>query len=457
MGKGILDSQAQHDYMMTTPIPKLVTHMAVPTVISQLITVIYNTADTYFVSQIDTSAAAAVGIVFSLMSLIQAVGFGLGMGANSLISRALGAKDDEDAYKYASSAFCAAVIFGTLLMIGGLLGLKGMMRVLGSTETILPYACDYGRYILIGAPVMCSAFVLNNILRSEGEAVLAMRGLCTGGILNMILDPILIFKFHMGISGAAAATVISQVVSWGILFSTFVRQKSIVKLGISWISKSLSDYILIVKTGFPTICRQGLASLASALLNVQTGLYGDAAVAAITIANKVYLLLRNIVIGIGQGFQPVAGYNYGAKQQKRVREAFVFTSCLGSAVCFIAAVLLAFQAENVIALFRKDPEVILIGTRTLYFCCMVMPFMAYSTYVNQLYQCLGFSKWATFLASCRQGIFFIPLVLILPSVVGISGVQIVQPAADFFTFLISIPFQISFFKKNLSTKNNYDG
>ncbi|MBE6047933.1 MAG: MATE family efflux transporter [Clostridium sp.] len=440
--------EKQYKKMLETPIPKLVTSLAVPTVFSQLITTIYNTADTYFVSHIGTSAMAAVGVVFSLMSIIQAVGFGLGMGANSLISRNLGAKNDKEANKYGNSAFIAAIIFGLCLMIIGIFCLKPLMKMLGSTETIIPYSCGYGKYILIGAPVMCSSFVLNNILRSEGHASYAMWGLCIGGMLNIILDPLFIYKFEMGIKGAALATILSQVVSFFILLSIFIRNKSIVKLSLKYISKRPLDYFLILKTGLPTICRQALGSVSSALLNIQASFYGDAAVGAITIANKIYMLVRNVILGVGQGFQPVAGYNYGANNKKRVKEAFIFACIVGTIICTVSAILIGLNVQTVIEWFRKDDiEVIHIGTQTLYFVCAVMPFMAYSTYVNQLYQCLGFSREATFLACCRQGICFVPLVLIIPSIIGVVGVQISQPASDLLTFIISLIFQIKFFKR----------
>lgn len=444
------NNETQYKKMVEAPIPKLITTLAVPTVLSQLITTIYNTADTYFVAQIGTSATAAVGVVFSLMSIIQAVGFGLGMGANSLISRNLGAKKDNDANKYGNSAFSASIIFGICLMIFGLLGLQPLMRILGSTETMLPYSCDYGKFILIGAPVMCSSFVLNNILRSEGHALYAMWGLCIGGILNMILDPIFIFGFDMGISGAAIATILSQIVSFILLLSIFVRNKSIVKLGLKYISRNSRDYFLILKTGFPTICRQMLGSVSSALLNIQAAVFGDAAVGAVTIANKIYMLVRNVILGIGQGFQPVAGYNYGAHNKKRVKEAFIFACTAGTIICTTAALVIGLNASGVIAWFRKDDmEVIKIGTQALYAACAVMPLMAYSTYVNQMYQCLGFSKQATLLASLRQGICFVPIVLVMPAVIGLTGVQVAQPASDLLTFIISVPFQIKFFARQL--------
>lgn len=448
-----LDSKAQHQKMLTTPIPKLVVSLALPTVASQLITVIYNTADTYFVSQLNNnSASGAVGVVFSLMSIIQALGFGISMGANSLISTTLGEEKNEDAARYANSAFAASVLMGFVLMISGLALLTPLMKLLGATNTILPYAREYSTYILLAAPIMCSSFVLSSILRGEGKASLAMVGLCTGGIINIILDPLFIFGAGMDIAGAALATMISQTVSFLILLTFFVFKKSNIRLGFSYVSKKPRIYFDIVKRGFPTICRQGVASIASALLNHGAGLVGgDVAIAAITVSNKIYMLVRNIVVGIGQGFQPVAGYNFGAGEHRRVKQAFWVATALGSAVCILAALFLFPLSEQAIMLFRDDDmDVVRIGSEALRFCCIVLPTMAYSTYVNQLYQCLGFSTIASLLASCRQGIFFIPLVLILPRVIGIVGIEMVQPAADLLTAIISVYFHIRFFKKVLS-------
>ena len=445
----VLTSEEQHRRMLQTPVAKLVLSLAAPTVASQLISIIYNTADTYFVSHISTSASAAVGVVFSLQSIIQAYGFGVSMGAGSLISLRLGEKKDLEANRCASSGLLAELAGGLLMLILGLLYLKPLMCALGATQTMLPHACAYGRIILMGAPVMCCSFILNCILRAEGAALASMIGLCSGGLINIALDPLLIFTFQMGTAGAAAATVASQCVSLVILMIAFCRTKSIVQLHPRYISRRLRDYVQIVTVGFPTIARQGMASFASALMNVQGAVYGDVAVAALTISNKVYLLVRNSVIGIGQGFQPVAGYNYGAGDNKRTREAFIFVVKLGTVVCTLAAGILAAFAGPIIGWFRADPEVIAIGRVALLYACAVMPFMAYSTFVNQLYQCLGFKVPATVLASLRQGICFLPLIFLLPHFLGLQGVQMTQPGSDLLTFFICIPFQIVFFRKHL--------
>ncbi len=446
----ILSAEQQHEKMLKTPIPKLVVSLSVPTVIGMLITVIYNTADTYFVSQLNKSASAAVGVVYTVMAIIQAVGYGFGVGAGSLISRMLGSKSDKAANKFAASAFYGAILSGAIISALGLSFLEPFMKLLGCTETMLPYAKDYAFYILIGAPVTCASFVLNNILRCQGESRLAMIGTVAGGILNLGLDPLFIFAFSMGTGGAALATIISQAVTFVILLMNFITKKSIVDISPKFLSRSFKDYALILTTGAPTVCRQGLGSLAAALLNLNAVVYGDAAVAAVTIANKLYVFVRNIIIGVGQGFQPVAGYNFGAGDKKRTKSAFRFAALLGTAVCIISAAVIAAFARPIMLWFCDDIAVADIGRATLLYCCAAMPFMALSTYVNQLYQCLGYKIPATFLASCRQGVFFIPAILLLPLIIGITGVEISQPAADMCTFLISIPFLIVFMKKVLN-------
>lgn len=447
-----LSSKAQHELMLNAPMTRLVAAKATPAVISQLITVIYNTADTCFVSRIGNSASAGVGVVFAIMTMIQALGGGVGMGVSALISRYLGAEQDEEAYKFASSAVFAALLMGLIIILLCLPFLKGLLVLLGASETMLPHAAAYAKYIVIGAPIMCCTFVLNNILRSEGEAAMAMYGICCGGILNIALDSIFIFGLNMGTEGAAIATVISQAVSFVILIAMFIRGKSIIRVSFSRVSRDIRDYLLIIKTGMPTIFRQGMASVATSLLNINARVYGDAAVAAITISNKIYMLVRQIMIGIGQGFQPIAGYNYGAGNYRRVKEAFRVSCAIGTVICSAAALSVFLGRDAVIGWFRDDPEVIRIGSVYLMYACAVMPFMAYSTFVNQLYQCLGFSGSASFLACCRQGVFFIPLVVILPRLFGLNGIVAVQPGADFFTFLLSVPFQIYFFRRVLKEK-----
>lgn len=428
----------------------LIASLSLPSVISMLITSVYNLADTYFVADLGDSATGAVSVVFALQSIIQALGYGLGMGCSSLISRSLGKKDQRAAEKYASSAFAAALLLGSLLMALCLATLRPTMRLLGSTETILPYACDYARIILIGSPIMCSSFVLNNILRSQGAATLSMIGLCAGGVVNIVLDPIFIYGCNMGVSGAALATVASQGVSFIILGSFFLAKRSFVRLSVRSVSLRIYDYFLILKTGFPTICRQGMGSLSTALLNIVVKNYGDAAVAAIGIANKIYMLIRSIILGVGQGFQPVAGYNFGAGKRDRVKKSFLVAVIFGSAVACAGSVLLLLWSDEIMALFRADSEqVIAVGGRMLRILSLSLPALAYSTYVNQLYQSLGYVFGATFLASCRQGIFFIPALFLLNHFRGLGGVEATQAVADIVTFVVAVPFQVWFYRRVL--------
>ncbi len=441
------DSKTEYKRMTESSVAKLVLSLSLPTVLSQMITSVYNMADTYFVAGLGDSAVGGVSVVYALQSIIQAVGFGLAMGAGSLVSRKLGEKDNVSANKYASCAFFSAFAFGLLITVIGLANLDGMLYLLGSTDTILPFARDYAFVILLGAPLMCSSFVLNNSLRSEGKAVLSMIGLTFGGVLNIALDPLLIKYFEMGVSGAAWATLISQCVSFMILLSFYLTGRSIVKLSVRNISKSYRDYLLLIKTGLPTVFRQGLGSLATTLLNVQANAYGDAAIAAVGIANKVYMLLRSFVIGIGHGFQPVAGYNYGAGKNDRVRSAFWVATALGTAVSVAASLLLLTIPDLIIGLFGPETvQTAELGARMLRIFGYAIPFLGYSTFVNQLYQSLGFVRGATFLASCRQGIFFVPLIFVLPYFFGLDGILSTQSVSDILTFVVSVPFNIYFLR-----------
>ena len=445
--KGRKSNEQQYMKMTTAPVGKLIARLAVPTMISMLVTAVYNMADTYFVSQLGTSAAGAVGIVFSLMALIQAVGFTLGMGAGSNISRLLGAQKEERAQEIASTAFYSSVFFGLMLSVLGLTHTSGLMRLLGATRTILPYAIDYASFILIGAPVMCGSFVLNNVLRAEGRAAFSMIGISFGGILNMILDPIFIYSFRLGITGAAIATVLSQFISFLILLSCFLRRKTIIRLDIRRMAKEAGTYLLIIKTGLPSLFRQGLASIATVMLNVNAAVYGDAAVAAMSIVGKCFMLIFSSIIGFGQGFQPVVGYNYGAKKYARVREAFRFSLTVGIAMLFVLSVAGFLLAPQIMMLFRRDdPEVIAIGTFALRSQCISLAVMPVSVMTNMLFQSIGKYWTATLLSSARQGIFFLPLIAVLPELLGLAGVQITQMCADFLTVLCCLPFLIGFFR-----------
>lgn len=439
--------------MTKGPLTPLIVKLAVPTTISMLISALYNLADTFFVSNLGTSQSGATGIVFALMTVIQAFGFMFGQGAGSNISRRLGAKDVDSASRFASSSFFFALVLGIVIGVLGLIFLDPFMRVLGSTETILPYSRVYGAYILIAAPAFMTSFVLNNILRFEGRASIAMTGMLTGAILNTVLDPILIYTAHMGIAGAGISTAISQYISFAILLSLFLMGKTQSKISVRCISGNREDYVNIMVTGFPSLLRQGLNSVSSMLLNLQAAAFGDQAIAAMSIVSKCCMIIICISIGIGQGFQPVAGFNYGAGKYKRVREAYLATLKL-ALICvgiFVAAGLIL--SGNMISYFSKDPEVITVGTFALRAQLVAIFIAPVSMCSNMLFQSTGNSGLATITAAFRSGICFIPLIIILPEVAGIAGVQLAQPIADVISSVIVIPFVIRFFRK-LAGKNN---
>ena len=439
------DRTAQQFRKMTeTPIPKLILSLAAPTILSMLITSIYNLADTFFVGQISTSASGAVGVVSSLMAIIQALGFMLGHGAGSIISRSLGSQNTKAATRFASTSFFTALTFGLILAAVGLTTLPHFMMLLGSTETILPHACAYARPILIAAPLMMSSLVMNNILRYEGKASFAMIGLVTGGVLNMVLDPVFIFGVGLGTAGAGIATALSQSISFCILLSMFLRGKTVSQFQLSAVTRSPAEFGTILMTGLPSFGRQGLNSIGGMLLNIAARSYGDAAVAGMSIVSRIFMFIISVAIGTGQGFQPVAGFNYGARKYRRVERACVFTMC--ASFCFLSVIIAAcwFNAEALIKLFRDDPEVTAIALpafRYQCFACFLQPVIVAG---NMLFQSIGKSGRATFLACCRQGVFFIPLILTLPRMFGLLGIEICQPIADVLTFVVTVPFLFPF-------------
>lgn len=440
--------QANYKRMTETPVSSLIPRLAVPTIISMLVSSIYNMADTFFVSQLGTSASGAVGIVFSIMAIIQAVGFTIGMGCGILASKALGAKNKDEAEILVSSGFFSALLFGCILTVIGLMFNEGIMSLLGATPTILPYAEAYSSYIFIACPFMIGSFVMNNILRSEGKALYAMVGITTGGLLNIALDPLFIFVFGLGTAGAAIATAISQIISFALLLSAFLRGKSDAMIRISKVSFKGSVYLGILKTGLPSLARQGLASIATILLNLNAALYGDAAIAAMSISGRITFFIFSALLGFGQGFQPVSAFNWGAGRYDRVYKATEFTAYVGTIGITVLSVLCYIFAPSLITAFRRgDPEVIRIGILALRAQCLLLPLTGINVTTNMSLQSTSHVGSATFLAMCRQGIFFIPAIIILPRLTGLLGVQIAQPVADFFTFQCSLFFFIRYLKE----------
>lgn len=442
-----MDAEQKFKYMTEEPIPRLVCSLAVPTIISMLITSFYNMVDTFFVGRINTSATAAVGVVFSLMAIIQAFGFFFGHGSGNYISRQLGAQNMDEASKMASIGFFSALFTGMVLAVLGLIFIEPLARLLGSTETILPYAVDYLKYILVGAPYMTASLVLNNQLRFQGNAMYGMVGIVAGAVINIALDPILIFVCGMGIGGAALATIISQFISFMLLL--WVSQGG-PGIHISWKNARFSGYFLkeMVRGGVPSLCRQGLGSVATIALNVAAGVYGDAAIAGMSIVSRITMFAYSALIGFGQGFQPVCGFNYGAKLYDRVREAFYF--CLKTAAGFLILLSVAgyIGAPQLIELFRKgDPEVTAVGIAALRFSCISFTLSGGIVMSNMLLQSIGMAVRASIVAAARQGLFFLPLIFILPTFLGLRGVEMCQMVSDILTFLLAMPLSISVLNK----------
>ncbi|WP_370774227.1 MATE family efflux transporter [Holdemania massiliensis] len=442
MGK--LESQEEKYKTMTEkPVSSLICRLAVPTIISMLVTSFYNMADTFFVARIGTSATAAVGVSFALMAIIQAFGFFCGHGSGNFISRKMGQHRFDEAQQMAATGFFTALMLGTVILVLGEIFIDPLCRILGATETILPYARQYLRLILIGAPYMTASLVLNNQLRFQGSAYYAMVGIASGAVLNIALDPLFIFVFDMGVSGAALATIISQLVGF-VLLLRGTTQGGNLRIRLRNITFSKYYYSQIINGGMPSLCRQGLGSVATICLNLMAGPYGDAAIAAMSVVGRVMNLAASVVTGFGQGFQPVCGFNYGAFLYDRVKEGFWFCVKVATVILILLSVTGYLFAPQVIQLFSKnDPQVIAIGTQALRWQCLTFPLCGWITVCNMMLQTIGKSFRASLLAMSRQGLFFIPAVLLLPALIGIQGVEIAQPIADVCSFILAIPLQLS--------------
>jgi putative MATE family efflux protein len=441
----------KYELMTTQPVEKLVCKMAVPTIIIMMVSAMYNMADTYFVGFLGTSATAAVGISFSLMAVIQAVGFFFGHGSGNHISRALGARNTGDAEKMAAAGFFSAFGIGVVFAAAGFLFLTPLARLLGATETILPYARSYLRFIFLGMPFMTSSLVLNNLLRFQGSAFIGMIGMAGGAVLNIILDPIFIFGLGMGVTGASLATMISQTVSCVLLFIIGNMGKQTIRITPRNFSLHWETYREMFRGGVPSLLRQGLLSVSTIFLNRAARVYGDAVIAAIAIVNRVFLLAFSALIGWGQGFQPVCGFNYGAGRYDRVKKAFWFCVCSAAAVLSVLGIIAFIFAPQIIAVFRKnDPEVISVGSFALRAWSLALPLSTWIVMYNMMLQTMGKALPASILAFSRQGLFLIPFLFILVPFWGVRGIQLSLPMADLCTFILTLPLGISALRKDLA-------
>lgn len=437
---------SHYDKMTQTPLVKLIVSLGIPTTISMLVTSIYNMADTYFVGTLGESQQGATGILFTLQAIIQAIAFMLGQGSGTMVSKAQADRNDKEASEYVSTGFFTALAFGLVIMVGGLLCLEPLMRLLGSTETILPYAKQYGACVLISCPAMMGSFVLNNNLRYEGKSFYAMIGLVTGGLLNIFGDYLLVMVFPYGVLGAGVSTAVSQMISFGILLC-FYKKKALSRISITAMSRKPATYAMICKVGFPALVRQGLTSISNGLLNNLTRPYGDAAIAAMSVVNRFSAFVMCVGLGVGQGYQPVASFNYQAKKLERVKKGLLITM----AISFVFVACLAIPgfifAEQIVYAFQDSPQVIEIGAFALRCACVGTLFLPLSVPVNMLYQSTRQVKASTILSMLRSGLMFIPMLIITTTLWGITGIQISQPLADILTGIASIPFIVAFLRR----------
>lgn len=438
---------SQYDKMTQTPVPKLIITLSIPTIINMLVTNIYNLVDTAFVGTLGNSASGAIGIVFGFMAIMQAIGFLFGQGSGSMISRKLGNHKPEDATVIASTGIFFAFTLSLVATILSFIFLDEIVMFLGSTETIAPYAKTYITFILITSPLQVCAFTLNNILRYEGKALLGMIGLLSGAILNIFGDWIFIFGLKMGIAGAGLSTAISQTISFSILLSAFIRGKTQVKLNFKYVSTDFKIPGEIIATGLPSLIRQGLSSVSTILLNYQAAVYGDEAVAAMSIVSRIFFFIFSISIGVGQGFQPVAGFNYGAKKYKRIRTAYKFTFFFSEILMFILGGIVFIFAEPFVAVFRDDATVIKIATRALQLQSLAVLFLPIGMTTDMLFQSTGNKVQASVLTSLRSGLILIPLLIILPALRGLAGVQEAQALSSVISCLPAIFMALIFFNR----------
>ena len=433
--------------MTETPVPRLVLRLAVPSMVSMVVTALYDVVDAAFVGHLSTEATAGIGISFAYMTFIQAVGFFFGHGSGNHISRALGARQIDDAETMAAVGFFTPLILGLIATAVGLLFLPQLAVLLGATPDVVPYACSYLRYILIATPFMMSALVLNNQLRLQGNARFGMIGIVSGAVLNIVLDPLFIFVLDLGVAGASIATAVSQMFAWGLLLWGTTRDES-VHIRLAKFKPSFGCYKEIVAGGLPSLFRQAFNCVSVIMLNFAASKYAPAgqaasSIAAFAIVSRTTMFAFSLILGFTQGFQPVCGFNYGAHKYGRVRQSYLFAFSVSAAMLTLLSALGFIFAPQIIAVFRdEDPALLAIGTAALRWQCVVFPLCTLRTSTNMLFQNIRMTFPATLLAIGRQGLFFVPAILVLPRIFGLQGVEMTQAVADVCTFFLSLPFAV---------------
>ncbi len=441
-----LAAEARYRDLTQTPVPKLILRLSVPTIVSMLVTAIYNAADTFFVGRISTEATAAVGLAFSVMAIIQAMGFFCGQGSGNYLSRMLGAGERREAEEMAATGLALSLILGAAAAVLLNCWMVPIVTFLGATGSTVAETSAYLRIIALGAPFVMGQFVLNNQLRYQGSAMYAMVGLLSGAALNIALDPLLILGFGMGVAGAAIATVCGQIISFFVLLAGSMRGANI-RLRAGNVRLNRHYFLEIVNGGFPALVRQGLTAIATVLLNRAAGAYGDAAIAGMSVTTRVTMFVSSAMIGFGQGYQPVCAFNYGAGKKNRVREGYLFCVKYGTLFLLAMSLLCLAFAPRIVTFFRDDPEVVRVGASALRAQAAALPLLASIVLTNMMLQSTGKGVKASITASARSGIFFIPLILTLPRLFGLAGVEMTQAAADVLSACLSIPLAVSELRK----------
>lgn len=454
-----MDNETKHDFMLNTPMPKLVTRMALPAIAGMVVTSAYNLADTFFVSHLGTYATGAVGVNSAIDNIIMMAGSLMATGAASVNARLIGARREGKATEVLSSCYFIALIMGILVLIFGNIFEDQILFALGANEAILPYSRQYCQYILLAAPFMATSFVLNQCLRAEGSAIYSMIGMVTGAVLNIGLDPLFIFTFGWGVAGASAATAISKVVSWTILMLPYFKGKTMLKISLKHFKPSWQDTKDVCAMGSASFFRNGLATLASIMLNRIAVGYSESALAAISVANRITMFMTSACLGFGQGFQPVAGYSWGAKRYDRVREATRFSTTACIAGISVVALVVGVFAKPILGWFTEsDEELVTIGVFCLRMQCLAMPAHGYGIIINMMCAGLGRAVGSTILGMSRQGICFYPVLFVAMRFFGVEGIAATQAAADILTMLIAIPIHIVVMRYvNRTEKQELDG
>lgn len=436
----------KYTFLTQAPVHRVIGAMAIPTIISMLLTSMYNLVDTFFVGKINTQSTAAVGIVFSVMFFIQAFSFFFGNGSGNYISRQLGAQNTKDAEVMASTGLFYTLVFSLIVMLLGWIFLEPISILLGSTPTILPYTRQYLGISLLGTPFIMGTFCINNQMRFQGFTKYSVYGAISGSIINCLLDPVFIFGFSMGVSGAAVASVIGQICGFVIMLIMSQKEGVIhyTHRRISFEGRFVKE---IIAGGTPSISRQGLASVSTIALNSVAGNYGDAAIAAMSIVTRISMFIFSVIVGLGQGFQPMCGFCYGAKLYDRVKEGFWFGTKIGTLFLLFWSVVLIIFSGEVVSLFRDDPEVIAIGIPALRYQMIIFPACSFMLMANMMMQTCRKTIRANILAASRQGLFFIPLIFVLPYFYGLFGVEICQAVSDIISLIVTIPIVWSAFKE----------